>query len=242
MKSKMQHSGTCRRAVIMALALTMVLLPALAAAPWAQAQTYNVLYNFTGGSDGGNPVFGGLVRDKSGNLYGVTEFGGSSNCGTVFKVDTRGKETVLWSFTCGADGGYPFGTLAMSPGGKLFGTAYYGGAHSSGVVFQVNPKTRTETVLYSFTGGSDGGDPFPGLVRGPEGTLYGASGAGGAYGDGVVFKVDPKSGTETVLHSFDYSDGDGPLDGLIGDSKGNFYGTAYMCGSGSAGVVFSIHP
>jgi uncharacterized repeat protein (TIGR03803 family) len=112
MRNLMRPFETRLRALSMALAFAIVILPALAAAPSAQAQTYKVLYNFTGGSDGGGPDYGSLVQDKAGKLYGTTGSGGSGY-GTVFKVDTSGRETVLHSFTGGADGGYPTAGLIL---------------------------------------------------------------------------------------------------------------------------------
>jgi len=231
------------RAISMALALAIVLLPALAATPSAQAQTYSVLYNFTGGSDGGYSEYANLIQDKAGNLYGVASSGGTDYCGVVFKLTPSGTETVLWSFTCGADGGYPYATLAMGPSGELFGTAYYGGSDEAGVIFKVNPTTMTETVLHTFTGGSDGGYPFSGLTWGSTGLLYGMAEEGGANGDGVIFKFNPKTGTETVLHSFDYSDGGYPFSStLTPNSAGSvFYGATADGGTDGCGVVFQIN-
>ena len=189
---------------------------------------YTVLYTFTGGADGGYPG-GGVIRDSAGNLYGTTENGGdlsctaffSPGCGVVFKVDPSGQETVLYSFTGGADGGFPFvAGVIRDPAGNLYGTTFAGGGSGCndsggfgtdgcGVVYKLDTSGQ-ETVLHTFTGGSDGGNPFPGLVRDRAGNLYGTTGGGGdlsctfypyAPGCGVVFKVDP-SGQETVLYSF----------------------------------------
>jgi uncharacterized repeat protein (TIGR03803 family) len=98
----------------------------------------------------------------------------------------------------------------------------------------------TETVLHSFTG-SDGANPFAGLIADGAGNLYGTTAAGGASGQGVVFKLSP-SGTETVLHAFTGSDGANPEAGLIADSAGNLYGTTFSGGVGFHGVVFKLSP
>ena len=185
MRSKVQR-GSISRAAGIALALAVVLLLAVVATPWAQAQTYNVLYSFTGGTDGTNPSVG-LVRDGAGNLYGTTFNGGttggpcgSTGCGVVFEVDKTGKETVLYAFTGGADGGYPQAGLVRDAAGNLYGTTSFGGATSfcfgsgCGVVFKLD-KTGKETVLYAFTGGADGGEPVAGLVRDTAGNLYGTT-------------------------------------------------------------------
>jgi uncharacterized repeat protein (TIGR03803 family) len=240
MTKALQPLGTRLRALSMALA--MMLFSALAAAPSGQARTYNVLYNFTGGADGSLPYFGSLVRDNAGNLYGTTDFGGSFNYGTVFKVSKSGTETVLHSFTGGSDGGYPFAGLLLS-GNTLYGTTFAGGS-GNGVVFEMRINTGTETVLYTFTGGSDGGSPFAGLVQDKAGNLYGTTyggGSGSGSGYGVVYKVVPKTKKETVLHTFAGSDGKYPSSGLTLDTTGKvLYGTATDGGSSGYGVVFSL--
>ncbi len=153
-----------------------------------------VLYNFTGGNDGAFPI-GPLVRGASGNLYGITESGGASGQGVVFKLDPSGKETVLYTFTGGADGAVPTAGLTRDASGNLYGTTLFGGT-GAGVVFKVSP-TGTETVLHTFTGGADGGNPFGVvLVRDSLGNLYGTAGGGGStaclFGCGVVFKLTPQ--------------------------------------------------
>lgn len=98
-----------------------------------------VLHRFTGGRDGGDPL-ASLVRDQVGNLYGTTVEGGSSNNGTVFKIDMRGRETVLHNFTGGVDGANPYAGLLRDAAGNLYGTAGVGGAYLYGVVFKIRPK------------------------------------------------------------------------------------------------------
>jgi uncharacterized repeat protein (TIGR03803 family) len=209
-----------------------------------------VLYNFTGKPDGANPRYGSLVRDEAGDLYGTTWEGGSSDYyGTVFKVTKSGTENVLYSFTGGADGGYPVAGLVLS-GNTLYGITSYGGnnacydgyAYGCGVVFEVNIKTGAETVLHTFTGGSDGGYPKAGLVQDRKGNLYGTTSDGGANSYfGTVFEVDPKTKKETVLHSFGDNDGDYPTSGLtLNTTETILFGTALEGGSNGAGVVFSL--
>jgi len=148
-----------------------------------------VLYTFSGGADGDGPE-AGLARDAAGNLYGTTTDGGNSSCscGTVFELDTTGKETVLYSFTGGKDGGYPFAAVLSGSGGNLYGTTGRGGDFNNGTVFQLDP-TGKETVLYSFTGGTDGSSPR-GLVQDSAANLYGTT-AGGGANYGVVFELKP---------------------------------------------------
>jgi uncharacterized repeat protein (TIGR03803 family) len=199
-----------------------------------------VLYSFTGfanGADGENPK-AGVVRDSVGNLYGTTWFGGANNGGSVFKVDPTGKETLLYSFANGSDGGNPGGGLIQDSQGNLYGTTHFGGVHGAGTIFRVGP-TGIETVLYSFTGGSDGSQPNAGVTRDASGNLYGTTQFGGASGAGTVFKLDT-SGVEAVLHSFTNGlDGGTPLAPVIQDAKGNLYGTTVQGGSGY-GVVFKV--
>jgi uncharacterized repeat protein (TIGR03803 family) len=200
-----------------------------------------VLYSFTGGADGGYPL-GGVILDSKGNLYGTTNGGGASGGGVVFKIDTSGNETVLYSFTGGADGGGPLAGVILDSKGNLYGTTNGGGASNAGVVFKVDT-SGDETVLYSFTGGADGGGPlWVVLARDSGGNLYGTTVSGGASNAGVVFKVDP-TGHETVLYSFTGgTDGGNPSVGVIRDWDGNLYGTADSGGASNAGVVFEIKP
>jgi uncharacterized repeat protein (TIGR03803 family) len=228
----------------MAPVLAVALFSPLAAAPWAGARSYKVLYNFTGGSDGGYPYLGSLVQDKAGNLYGTTSGAGSSGYGTVFKVTKSGTETVLYTFTGGADGAYPYAGLVLS-GSTLYGATEGGGSGKGdlgwGVVFEVNIETGTETVLYTFSGGSDGATPYAGLVRDSKGNLYGTTCDGGSSNYGVVFEVVPKTKKETVLHSFDLTDGAYPCSGLtLNTTEEAVYGTAGGGSSGRYGVVFSL--
>jgi uncharacterized repeat protein (TIGR03803 family) len=239
----------------MVLAFALIVAPALVVTQSASAQTFTVLYTFTGGADGGNPL-AGLVHDAAGNLYGTTSSGGSSlwcpnGCGTVFKIDTTGKETVLHSFAGSKDGAYPYyGALFRDGAGNLHGTTYEGGASGNGTVFRVTP-TGKEAVL-AFTGGTNGGFPYGGLIADTAGNLYGTTSARGSgcppYGCGTVFKVD-KMGNETVLYSFTgMPDGANPQAGLVRDAAGNLYGTTIAGGSSpcsynestGCGTVFKV--
>jgi uncharacterized repeat protein (TIGR03803 family) len=208
-----------------------------------------VLYSFAGtgvGGDGANPL-SGLIRDASGNLYGTTLVGGACACGlgTVFKLDTTGKETVLHSFTGTPDGATPEGVLVRDASGNLYGTTGHGGSCACGLgtVFKL-ATTGKETVLHSFTGtGGDGGDPRAGVVRDGKGNLYGTTLSGG-INTGIVFMLD-KTGKEAVLHSFTGMGGDGasPYAGLIRDPKtGTLYGTTLWGGTSGLGTVFQFTP
>jgi uncharacterized repeat protein (TIGR03803 family) len=190
-----------------------------------------LLYTFTGGPDGAYPA-GSLVRDASGNLYGVTSQGGLLSCkayplgcGTIFKVDSSGKETVLYSFSGGSDGAIPTGSLLRDSAGNLYGTTQSGGRSNGGVVFRLDPNNNL-TVLYNFRFFRGyGASPNGALVRDTSGNLYGTTYAGGGpVFCGTVFKIS-QSGVGSVLHSFDGTDGCGPRAGLTPDDAGNLYGT-----------------
>ena len=209
-----------------------------------------ILYSFVGfPTDGANPS-AGLVRDAAGTLYGTTLNAGPGGCGTVFKVDSSGNEILLHSFTCGADGAYPYSALILDSAGNLYGTTAYGGngtgTEGFGTVFMLDSE-GTETVLYRFTGGTDGAYPFAALNRDGAGNLYGTTASGGAFSGcgpsqecGTVFKVDA-AGNETVLHSFGGgTDGIAPTCALIADSKHNLYGTTSGGGTLQSGTVFKL--
>jgi uncharacterized repeat protein (TIGR03803 family) len=217
---------------------------AAVATPQSPAQTFRVIHNFTGGSDGGNPL-AGFTIDAAGYFYGTTNAGGASGVGTVFKVTGKGKEIVLHSFTGGADGANPDSSLVMDAAGNLYGTTIAGGASGAGTVFRIAPKGR-ETVLYSFTGRADGAKPEAALTMDAAGNLYGTTTAGGSSGNGTVFKLTvPKKANgkwrEKVLYSFGSgTDGTTPVSGVTLDAKGNIYGTASAGGSYGYGTVFEL--
>jgi uncharacterized repeat protein (TIGR03803 family) len=164
-----------------------------------------VLYSFcaqSGCTDGAEPV-AGLVFDQKGNLYGTTWVGGVHSYGTVFELTPKGKETVLHSFCVGSycpDGSFPDGGVVFDQKGNLYGTTSEGGGLSGyciigcGVVFKLTPKGK-ETVLHNFCQDgypcADGETPTAGLVFDQKGNLYGTTSYGGAYGNGVVFKLTP---------------------------------------------------
>lgn len=199
-----------------------------------------VLHSFHGPADGGRPC-AGLIQDAAGNLYGTT-YGTGAKWGTIFKLTTAGVETVLHNFTGKDDGGSPYAGLTMDSAGSLYGATVYGGAHGAGAVFKFDPGVGRETVLHSFSGGLDGGDPYGTLLIDSAGNLYGTTYYGGTFGYGTIFKLDP-AGNETVLHSFTGgSDGLGPMAGLVRDAAGNLYGTTIYGGAHGFGVVFKITP
>jgi uncharacterized repeat protein (TIGR03803 family) len=214
------------------------------------------LHVFTG-HDGREP-WAGLLRNATGNLFGTTQLGGDLNCevdsegcGAVFELNKTGKkEKVLHEFT-GSDGVFPESLLVEDTAGNLYGTTYVGGEYGLGTVFRVDSSGH-ESVLYNFTGGSDGCYPYPGVILDSAGNLFGVTDEGGDGfcndGVGVVFEVDT-AGNETVLHTFEGGDGANPGSVLIFDSQGNLYGTTGYGGEGSGcedesgcGTVFKLSP
>jgi uncharacterized repeat protein (TIGR03803 family) len=183
-------------------------------------------------------------------------------CGITYKVTPSVGESVLHSFTGGADGGIPMASPVLDATGNLYGTASgggdltcsQGGGNGCGTVWKLDTSGNF-TVLHSFTGGTDGAGPVAGLVMDSSGNLYGDSSEGGdlscgpGFGCGVVFKID-SSGNFTALYAFTggANDGQFPIATLLRDSSGNLYGTTeeggdQSCsqfGSAGCGVVFKL--
>jgi uncharacterized repeat protein (TIGR03803 family) len=202
----------------------------------------SLLYSFHVSPDGSDP-FGDLLRDGSGNLYGTTYSGGAHNSGTVFKLNPKRQETVVFSLPGGTEGGaeYPQAGLIRDAKGNLYGTSLsYVQFKEKGTIFKIDSAGK-QTVLHEFTGGADGADPRSRLVRDKNGNLYGTARVGGAVGCGTVFKLDT-SGTLTVLHSFTGLDGCAPKAGVTLDSQGNLYGTTFQSVVSGEGTLFKITP
>jgi uncharacterized repeat protein (TIGR03803 family) len=215
-----------------------------------------VLHRFTGSSDGLWPL-SPLVQDSNGAWYGTTGFGGdiscpvsSSGCGTVFKIDKTGKETVFYAFTgTNGDGALPVYPLLLDAQGDLYGTTSRGGEFSVGTVFKLD-KTGKETIVYSFSGtNGDGQVPYSGLVEDKAGNLYGTTNGGGLTGGacgiagcGTVYKIT-KTGTETILYRFTGTNGDGyqPVAHPILGSDGSLYGTTLYGSIGQNGCCGTIY-
>jgi uncharacterized repeat protein (TIGR03803 family) len=205
-----------------------------------------VLHAFTGGADGGNPQ-ASLIMDKKGNLYGTAVGGGTNGFGTVFRLTPRGVLKVLHTFGGGKDGENPLAGVIADKAGNLYGTTRLGGENGNGcfgdgcgTIFRLAPD-GTNTVLYAFAGGSDGSEPYGGVVRDGKGNLYGTTVSGGSKDQyGTAFKV-AADGTFKVLHTFTGpSDGEYPEAGVIIGNSGKLYGTAYVGGSDAWGTVFEL--
>jgi uncharacterized repeat protein (TIGR03803 family) len=205
-----------------------------------------VVYSFPGRPDASEPFAGLLLR--KGDFYGTTAAGGSYGpcysygglgCGTIFKIDRHGKESVLYNFegnfgTGKADGMDAKGGLVSDPAGNLYGSTPYGGQYEYGTIFGVT-KRGQETVLYSFSGGTDGGRPYPGVIRDVSGNLYGVTNVGGGSGClngcGTIFELTASGSLQTLYTFTGKQDGGNPMGGLVMDGAGNLYGTAQNYGN-----------
>ena len=240
-------------ALTLALAIVLTLMVALTQA--APAQTYRVIYAFTGGIDGSGPP-AGVTMDAAGNLYGTAFGAGAQRYGTVFKLSHQNSSWVfapLYSFQNVPDGANPGARVIFSPNGALYGTTYAGGAGCNGVgcgtVFKLTPPATfcrnvlcswDETVLHRFEGGNDGFSPFAEVVFDRAGNLYGTTYGGGTYDSGTVYQMT-SSGAEGVIYSFTGgSDGALPQADVILDSVGNLYGTTST--NGAYGTVYELTP
>jgi uncharacterized repeat protein (TIGR03803 family) len=201
-----------------------------------------VLHSFTGG----HAYPSAVTLDAAGNLYGF-EYATNAN-GSIFKVTPDSTFSVVYNFcslsNC-ADGSTPVGSLIINRAGNLYGATNRGGEFNQGAVFELTPE-YAESVLYSFTGGTDGGNPVGKLTQDAQGNMYGVTYAGGstptsAYG--TLFKIT-SAGAESVLYSFcqqtNCTDGARPAGALTLDASGNLYGTTILGGTNNAGVLFKV--
>jgi uncharacterized repeat protein (TIGR03803 family) len=219
-----------------------------------------LLYSFAGDStgDGEYPVYSPLVFDKAGNLYGTTQYGGSTscNCGTVFELTKSGstwKETVLHAFTAYPNDGYgPQAGLSFDAAGNLYGTTYQGGTYNVGSVFQLTPsKTSWKYKMIHSFNNQNGGSAYPvgGITAGADGYYYGTTYYGGyAYNAGTIYRLFKSRGAwfgQTIFYFLEGGNGIYPNSSLAMDAKGNMYGTTYQGGndetcSGGCGSVYKL--
>jgi len=248
------------------LGIALFCLWSMIATQSAQGQTYTVLHNFTGGTDGDMP-YAGVTLDRAGHLYGTTTQGGNTGLGTVYELKLfhdRWLLNSLYQFQQPI-GAYPQGRVVFGPDGSLYGISSAGGTgtggsgpgdnpcpHGCGAVYKLQPPATAcktsicswiGTSIYSFTGGVDGYSPsFVDPVFDQVGNLYGTTEGGGPGTCGVVFQLTPAHGnwTESVLYGFDCGfNGFGPASGVTFDTAGNIYGTASVGGAGS-GTVYQL--
>ena len=215
--------------------------------------TLRVIHTFTGGSDGGGGSASRLMIDATGNLYGVCTVGGTNGFGTVYKMSSvQGKWqfTTLYAFKDQPDGALPYGGVISDKAGNLYGTTYYAGVHDLGTVYKLTHSngTWTESVLYSFKGGTDGASPISSLVADAAGNLYGTTSDGGAAACvcGVIFKLTRGATgkwTESVAYRFPGMPQPGfAYNGMVAGSTGTFYGATVHGGSGNDGAIYQFTP
>jgi uncharacterized repeat protein (TIGR03803 family) len=217
------------------------------------AGVHTVLYDFTGGADGGEP-YKGVTLDAQGNLYGTAVTGGGGSCeggcGVVFKLTNSGgtwTQTVIHTFTGGSDGAGPGSPVAIDKHGNIWGTTPTGGADGMGVVYELAPDATggwKQRVIHTFTGGNDGGGGSAGrFLIDAHGNLYNVCTVGGANGFGTVYEISPIQGKWQfrTLYAFkDQPDGASPYGGLISDRAGHLYGTTYYAGAYDLGTVYRL--
>jgi uncharacterized repeat protein (TIGR03803 family) len=183
---------------------------------------------------------GGLAMDKSGNLFGVTVYGGSADAGVLYKVSEKEKFKILHSFGNRGDGCYPYGSVVLDKAGNLYGTTFECGS-GPGTIWKVS-KTGQEAILHNFSNStSDGCNPQAGMTRDSKGNLYGVTDACGTYNAGVLFRVDV-GGKFTLLHSFEVSTFTIPTGEVLRTAKGTLFGTTQNGGTSNNGMVWSYVP
>jgi uncharacterized repeat protein (TIGR03803 family) len=177
----------------------------------------------------------GLIQASDGYFYGA-DLEGTNDFGGVFRVDSSGNLTTLYSFTGGADGEFPEDRLIQGSDGFFYGAAYRGGESGNGTIFRLDASGNF-TLLYTFTGSIDGSRPADNLVQGLDGSFYGTTAQGGQFGYGTVFKID-SSGNFTLLHAFNGTDGIGSS-ALLQGADGSFYSVSGG-GEYNAGIVYKM--
>jgi uncharacterized repeat protein (TIGR03803 family) len=216
-----------------------------------------VLHNFTGGADGAFP-FSGFGMNAAGVLFGAVGAKDGSQ-GTLYSLTPLNKSGTAFSLATlftfsGANGDGPEGAPVVGADGALYGVTLFGGSAGFGAIYKLSPPAKgqtvwTETVLHSFTAGTDGNNPFDaGVALDKSGALFGTTFLGGTFGQGIAFKLTPPAQggtewTEAILRSFgNGTDGEGPLSKLVIGEGGTLYGTLSQGGSANLGLVYSLTP
>ena len=212
--------------------------------------TQTVIHSFTGGDDGSGPG-ARLTVDRGGNIYGMAPTGGANGLGTIYRIRQAGGAwtfNVIHTFTGGDDGATGSAGRMVLRRARLYGAATTGGAHGSGVIFELSPRAVGEwdfRTIYAFNGQPDGSFPYGALLFAGSGKIYGTTYYGGTNGIGAVYELSRRRNgewNENVIYSFqEGSDGNSPISNLVSDSVGNLYGTTSEGGLGS-GTIFKLSP
>lgn len=213
--------------------------------PWME----DVLWGFGLSPDGGEPLYGDLIFDHAGDLYGTTPLGGDYLYGTVYELAPHPgggwSEGITYNFGYSlSQGSEPYAGVTFDNLGNIYTTTIQGGSHGWGTVAQlVNSASGwTETDIHEFTNLSDGGSPVGGLIFDGAGNLYGASSGGGSGGGGVVFELSPSNGSWMFQVLYAFAGTGGPYASLTMDAAGNLYGTTIGDGAYGRGSVFKLAP
>jgi uncharacterized repeat protein (TIGR03803 family) len=211
--------------------------------------SYAILHHFNfNGVDGYNPDTA-LLQGRDGMLYGTTFYGGNSDVGTIFKINTNGTSyLVLYKFSgLASDGQNPDGALIQGSDSALYGTTFSGGTNGAGTIFKLgtNGSPASYAVLHTFIStGGDGQKPLSALLEARDGLMYGTTYAGGSNGLGTVFILNKDGTGYAVVHNFSASSGDGqnPHAGLVQGSDLALYGTTWNGGDSAFGTVQRLLP
>jgi uncharacterized repeat protein (TIGR03803 family) len=207
--------------------------------------TETVLHTFTGPPNDGAWSIAGLALDSAGNLYGTTTYGGAYSWGTVFKLAPDSTETVLYSFSHGADGQNPSDTPLLDAHGNLYGTTapMLFPTSTYGTVYKLVPATGALSTLHTFLNSSNGAYPYGPLTLDKNGNLFGTTLVSGSCqtDHGTVFEITAKGRLKT-LQFFTRPVGDNPSQGVILDGQGNLYGTTSHGGASRSGTLFKLMP
>ncbi len=207
---------------------------------------FTTIFSFNPDGSQGYQIEAPLIQGSDGNLYGTTEFGGTSNCGTVFELSLAGSLLQSYSFPCGTGGQILYGPVVQASDGNFYGTTFYGGnitrggecQGGCGTIFKLSD--GVVSILYNFSGYSnDGAFPEWGLTEGTDGNLYGSTERGGRYGLGTLFQIST-SGQYKLLYSFPVQVGAEPSSVLLQHTNGSFYGTLFNNSTYRQGSLYSL--
>ncbi len=206
------------------------------------AGVVSILYSFLGGADGHNPN-ASLIQGKDGNLYGTAANGGAGGSGTVFKITTKGKLTVLHAFD-GTDGTQPNGALVQGTDGNFYGVTFQGGTNNDGVVYKVSASGKF-TLIHNFDIPTDGSYAYAAMVQGTDGNFYGTTNYYGGDTD-TIYKVTLK-GVYSVVYQFNGSSstiGTSAANAMIQNTNGLLYGaTSFSAAAveGGEGTIYTLN-